>query len=240
MRLKGKIAVVTGGTKGIGRRIAERFLAEGARVVGVGRDHPAEPGGDDLSWYAADVRDQDAVRAAFAAAADQYGALDIVVAAAGLSRPGPVATLLPAQWREVLATNVDGTFHCIREAAPLLEERGGGRIITLSSALASRVAPGAAAYSASKAAVEMLTKVAAVELAPKGIAVNCLAPGIIDEGMGKALIGNAAVWQRYRHRLASGRPGRADEVAESAVFLAAEDTGYVNGAVLEVNGGLDW
>lgn len=242
MRLAGQVVVITGGARGLGRCIAEEFLAEGASVVVGGRaaEDPTGGLGDRAAYHPVDVRSPDAVEALFAAAADRFGEINIVVANAGVNHPGPVAALDPARWAETVQTNLSGTFHTVRAGVPHLEKAGGGRIITLSSALADLVVPGAAAYAATKAAVAAFTRVAAAELAPRGIAVNCLAPGIIDEGMGRALIGHEAVWNRYRDRLAAGRPGLGTEVARAAVYLAGAESAYVNGHVLEVSGGLTW
>ncbi|WP_171168710.1 SDR family NAD(P)-dependent oxidoreductase [Streptomyces sp. I05A-00742] len=245
MKLQGKTAVVTGGSRGLGRRIAEAFLAQGARVVLAARSaEPAkdllEAAGDRAVFQAVDVRDAASAEELMATAARHFGGLDIVVANAGVSRPGPVAGLSPEDWRETVSTNLDGTFHCVRAAVPYLERSRAGRLITLSSALATRVTPGASAYCATKAAVETFTRVSAVELAPRGITVNCLCPGFIDEGMGKELAANEVVWGKYAPKVSLGRMGRPEEVAEAAVFLAGEDSGYINGHVLEVNGGLSW
>lgn len=135
---------------------------------------------------------------------------------------------------------MNGLFHCVQAAVPYLERSGSGRIITMSSALGSRPAPGASAYCATKAAVEMFSKVIALELAPKGIVVNCLAPGFIDEGMGRLLKQNQAVWSTYAPKVALGRMGTGREIAGAAVYLAGDAGAYVNGHVLEVNGGLAW
>jgi 3-oxoacyl-[acyl-carrier protein] reductase len=229
--LEGKTAVVTGGTRGLGRAIADRLAVEGATVVRAGRS-----GGD----VPLDVRDEESVRALFAAVADRHGRLDVLVASAGVSRPGPVADLDPAAWREVLDTNLTGTFLCLRAAAPLLERSGDGRVVVLSSVLGRRVVPGASAYCASKAAVEALTRVAALELADRGITVNGLSPGFIDEGMGRELAANERVWSQYRPKLAAGRLGTAAEVAAAALFLVSAAGSYVNGHVLDVDGGLRW
>lgn len=244
MRLKGKVAVVTGGTKGLGRCIAEAYLAEGANVVIAARDeNSARPvldiGGDNVAFYPVDVRTSDSVSELSAHAAEHFGGLDIMVANAGVSRPGRAAELATEDWQETVTTNFTGTFHCVQSAVPYLRESHAGRIITMSSALGSRVAPGGSAYCATKAGVEMLTKVVAVELAEEGITVNCLSPGLIDEGMGN-LLKNSPVWEKYSPKLASGRLGRPEEVADAAVFLASDESTYVNGHVLEVNGGLVW
>ncbi|WP_410585901.1 SDR family NAD(P)-dependent oxidoreductase [Amycolatopsis sp. lyj-23] len=237
----GRVAVITGGARGLGRELSEAFAAAGYRVAAAGRDESAAEGLDRsrIGFHKADVTDAGSVRALFDEVAELHGRVDVLVANAGISVPGPVATAPAGDWAAVVHTNVVGTFHSVQAAVPHLE-RTGGRILTLSSALATRVTPFASAYSASKAAIETLTRTAAVELAPRGITVNCLAPGIIDAGMGRSLAANEAVWPRYAKRLAMGRPGRGAEVAAAALFLAGPDAGYVNGHVLEVNGGLDW
>ncbi|SEN18627.1 SDR family NAD(P)-dependent oxidoreductase [Actinacidiphila rubida] len=239
MRLAGKVAIVTGGTRGLGRAIAEAYVKEGCQVVCAAREAGPDGAGD-LAFRQVDVRDPASVRALMRTVYDAYGRLDLLVANAGVSRPGPSAELAPQDWAEVIDTNLNGTFLCAREAVPYLEKDGGGRIVTMSSALATRVARGSAAYASSKAAIEMFTRVAAVEFAPRGITVNCLSPGFIDEGMGRELARNERLWSHYGGKISVGRAGGADDVARAALFLAVEDSAYVNGHVLEVNGGLSW
>ncbi|GAA3047568.1 3-oxoacyl-[acyl-carrier-protein] reductase [Streptomyces olivoverticillatus] len=236
--------MITGGTRGLGRAIAERYLAEGANVVAAARSpydfkevldlHP-----DRARLESVDVTSADSLGALMASARDCFGSVDVVVANAGVSRDGRVERLSEEHWQEMVGTNLTGTFLTTQAAVPFLKERG-GRIINVSSSMATRVAVGAAGYCATKAAIEMFTKVSAIELGPKGILVNGLAPGIIDEGMGRALKNNDKAWEAYRTRFALGRAGRAEEVAAAAVFLADEASSYVNGHVLEVNGGLLW
>lgn len=245
MRLKGKIAVVTGGTRGIGRQIVGSLLAEGCRVVCSARTEPAddeilEADGDGIAFQRADVRDPASVDRLMRSAEARFGGLDIVVANAGISRPGRVDALSTQDWQETVETDLTGVFHCVHAAVPHLERRGCGRIVTISSALATRATPGASAYCSAKAAVEMFTKVCAIELAPRGITVNCVSPGFVDIGMGRELADNEQVWPHYESKLAMGRLGTPDEVAAAVVFLASHEGTYVNGHVLEVNGGLRW
>jgi 3-oxoacyl-[acyl-carrier protein] reductase len=245
MRLAGKTAVITGGTKGMGRAIADRYLGEGARVVCAARNEydikevlDAAP--DRASYVPVDVTEPDSVTELMRHAADALGHIDVFVANAGVNYDGRVERLPVDHWNTVVATNLTGVYLGTRAVVPYMETSGGGRIINVSSCMATRVAIGAAAYCATKAAVEMFTRVSAMELASRGILVNCLAPGIFEEGMGRALIENERIWTHYRKRLALGRPGQADEAADAAVFLASDDSSYVNGHVLEVNGGMLW
>ncbi|POX42495.1 3-oxoacyl-ACP reductase [Streptomyces sp. Ru73] len=245
MRLDGKVAVVTGGTRGLGRAIAERYLREGASVMCAARnphdiDTLLESSQGRARYCYTDVTDEDSVGKLMRETADAFGRIDVLVANAGVSRDGKIGRLAPAAWQEMVATNLNGVYLCTHAVLPYMAAQGAGRIINVSSSMATRVAVGAAGYCATKAAVEMFTRVSAMELAPKGILVNSLAPGIVDEGMGRDLTGNDKVWSVYRRRFALGRPGRADEVADAAVYLASDEATYVNGHVLEVNGGLLW
>ncbi|MFC4110195.1 SDR family NAD(P)-dependent oxidoreductase [Micromonospora zhanjiangensis] len=239
-----RVVVVTGGTRGLGLATARRLRAEGARVVCAARDDTTWDGLraelPDVYLHRVDVTAPESVRELFAAVHDRFGGLDMLVCNAGVARPGPVSALSPTAWREVLDVNVTGAFICIQEAVPYLEKAARGRIVTISSALATRVAAGASAYSAAKAALEMLTRTCALELGPRGILVNAVSPGFIDEGMGRDLMANPALWQRLQAKLVLGRAGNGEEVAGAVAFLAGDDSTYVNGHVLEVNGGLDW
>lgn len=245
MRLKGKTAVITGGSRGLGRAIAERYLQEGARVVCAARNpydikEVLDLAPDRSAYIPVDVTSDSSVEALMARTTELFGGLDILVANAGVSRDGRVDRLAVDDWQDMVATNLTGVFLCTRAAVPYLERSPAGRIVNVSSSMATRVAIGASGYCATKAAVEMFTRVSAIELAPRGILVNSLAPGILDEGMGQHLTANDRVWARYKTRLALGRPGQADEAADAAVFLAGAESSYVNGHVLEVNGGLLW
>lgn len=246
MKLEGTIAIVTGGTRGLGRAIAREYAAEGATVVCAARDLSGpmptfedEPPGK-LVLERVDVADPDSVRVLVEHTVATYGRLDVFVANAGVNRDGRIDRLPTALWNEMIRTNLDGAFHSIQAAVPPMRAQQSGRIITVSSSMASRVAIGAAGYSATKAAIETLTRVAAIELGRHGILVNCLAPGILDDGMGQALVSNDKVWSAYRNRFSLGRAGTVTEAARAAVFLASADSSYVNGHILEVNGGLLW
>lgn len=244
MRFQGRVAVVTGGTRGLGFAIAREFLDEGMSVVCASRGpgdfkvlHDDYP--DRVRYWQTDVTSPDSVAGLMSSAVDLFGGLDVVVANAGVNRDGKAERLAPADWDAMVATNLTGVYLCTHAAVPYLRDRGGS-IINVSSSMATRVTVGAAGYCATKAAVEMFTRVTAIELGRYGIRVNALAPGILSEGMGKELTQNDRIWETYRKRFALGRAGDVAEAARAAVFLASDDASYVNGDILEVNGGLQW
>lgn len=245
MLLRNKVVVITGGTRSLGRCIAAAMLREGAHVVCAARaEHDLDQlmglALDRVSFTPVDVRDRSSVEKLMRFAVVEKGRVDILVTNAGISRDGPIDTLPVDDWDEVVCTNLTGTFHCIQAVVPYMRRQGGGTIITVSSALSTRVAAGAGAYCVSKAAIDMLTRVSATELADDGIRINALAPGFIDEGMGRRLADSDGVWETYQQRLLARRLGTADEVGRAAVFLASDHSSYINGHVLEVNGGLQW
>lgn len=244
-RLVGKVAIVTGSTRGIGRAIAEAFLEEGAQVMFSARHRGGvleviKRAPNQADFTVVDVTDPDSVHALMRATWSRFHQIDVLVSNAGVSRDYKVDRISPENWAAVLNTNLSGVLYCTQAVIPYMERNGGGRIINVSSSMGTRVAVGAAAYCASKAAVNMLTRVCAIELAGKGILVNGLAPGLIDEGLGKLLATNEKIWDVYKTRISLRRPGNAREVAQSAIFLASDESSYVNGHILEVNGGLLW
>lgn len=245
-RLSGQVAVVTGGTRGLGLAIASGFLAEGASVVCAARNEvplptlTSEYGDDRVAIAKVDVSSRESVQALMGSTMERHGRIDVLVSNAGVSRSGKVTRLSEQDWNDVVDTNLTGAFYCTQCVVPHMESSGGGRIINISAGMATRVAAGAAAYSASKAAVEMFTRVCSVELAAKGILVNCIAPGFIDTGMYEPLRQNERLRKRYESTMVLGRPGDPSELAAAAIFLASGESSYINGHVLEVNGGLLW
>jgi 3-oxoacyl-[acyl-carrier protein] reductase len=242
LQLDGKVAVVTGGTKGLGAAIRDFYLAAGATVVAASRNPK-----NDAAWSSersvvlpADVTDPASVAELFDETAKRFGGIDILVANAGVVWNGRLERLGLSQWKDMVDINLTGLFICTQGVVPYLERRGGGSIVTMSSCLASRPAVGASGYVATKAAIEAFTRAAALELAGTGIRVNCLAPGFLDVGMGDVIRRNERVWAAYEPSLIAGHMGTGADVAAAAAFLCSDAATYVNGHVLEVNGGLRW
>jgi len=234
-RLQGKVAIVTGAASGIGKATAALFAAEGARVIAA--DVTAADG-----VVAADAgRDED-VRGLIDGAVRDHGGLDVFYANAGIS--GGLDSIFeqsPEDWQEILRVNLIGPFLAIKHAAPVMKERGGGSIICTASVAGLRAGAGGPAYSASKAGVIRLVQVAATQLCGANIRVNAICPGLIETGMTQGLFERArAVGKEdmIGHLNPMKRGGVPDEIAHAALFLASDDSSYVNGHALVVDGGL--
>ncbi|HEX6359554.1 SDR family NAD(P)-dependent oxidoreductase [Actinophytocola sp.] len=241
MKLEGQVAIVTGGTRGLGQAIAEAFVEEGAKVVCASRSAPQFSGGPGpLLSGRVDVAERGSVRALVDDVTAALGRVDIMVANAAVSHDGKLDELSEEAWAATVDVNLTGVFRSITAVVPQMRRQGGGTIITVSSSMARRPAVGTGAYGVTKAAVDALTERFGVELGRDGIRVNGIAPGVLDEGMGARLAEHEHVWASYAKRFAMRRPGKAAEVAQCAVFLASKDSSYVNGTVFEVTGGLSW
>jgi 3-oxoacyl-[acyl-carrier protein] reductase len=242
--LSGKVALVTGASRGIGRAIAERLASAGATIVVNGRSGESaeqaaaeigEKFGIETLAVAADVADAAAVSAMMQAVFKGRGRLDVLVNNAGVLRDGLIGMIRSADLEETIGTNLKGTLNCIQAGARLIQ-RTGGSIVNISSIMGVRGNAGQLVYSASKGAVIAATLAAAKELAPKQIRVNAIAPGYIDTDMVRALPP-----ETHRQRLdsiAMGRIGTPGDVADVALFLASDLSRYVTGQVIGVDGGM--
>ena len=234
-RLGGKVAIITGAASGIGLAAADLFRREGATVIGA--DIAA---GDDL--VAADAGSEDDVRKLVDNAVWAHGGLDIFFANAGIS--GGLASILEqtaADWAEILRVDLIGPFLAIKHAAPALKARGGGSIICTASVAGLRSGAGGAAYSAAKAGVISLVQTAAQQLSGSNIRVNAICPGLIETGMTEVIYRTArekGVADRIGELNPLKRGGEPIEIANAALFLASDESSYVNGQALVVDGGL--
>jgi 3-oxoacyl-[acyl-carrier protein] reductase len=243
-RFEKKSVLVTGASRGLGRGIAEAFGREGAFVWVHYRDREAEArrtlalvreAGAEGELVRFDLADSQGVRTGLEPVLESRGAPDVLVNNAAVLREGPAATLPFEDFDEVLAVNLSGLFACCQVLARPMIARRAGVIINVASVAAQVPAPGQVAYAASKAGVLALTRNLALELAPKGIRVNAVIPGLFDAGMGERMDRRFA--EAMRERIPAGRAGSAAELAAAVLFLASEDASYVHGHALVVDGG---
>ncbi len=234
MRLQGKVAIVTGAGSGIGKATVELFRAEGATVIG------ADLTGADVQC---DAGDEAAVKALVERAVADHGRLDIFFANAGVSGGWDgIFDQSAADWAEILRINLIGPFLAIKYAAPAIKDSSGsGSIICTASVAGFRAGAGGAAYSASKAGVINLVKIAATQLAGSGIRVNAICPGLVETGMTGEVFDRArakGLGDKIGQLNPLKRAGEPSEIANAALFLASADSSYVNGQALAVDGGL--
>ena len=243
--LTGQVALVTGGSRGIGRAIALRLAAAGATVVVNFRENSAAAeetvgsiaaAGGRSSTSRFDVGDAEAVRVGVQNIVDEHGRLDLLVNNAGVSVDALLLRLKEEDWERVLRTNLTGVFHCTKAAVRAMVRARYGRIVNLTSVVAEMGNAGQAAYAAAKAGVIGFTKSLAREVAARGVTVNAVAPGLVETDMTAGLDDRQRSF--YTNVIPAGRIATPEDVAAAVAFLASPEAGYITGQVLHVNGGL--
>ncbi len=243
-----KVVVITGASSGIGRATAARFAESGAKVIAVGRNEnelnelrkQLNKSEESTHIYSADLSDTRQIDRFFDYAAENFNQIDVLVNAAGILKNGTVENTALADWDETMNINLRTVFYMMQKYVPLLEKTG-GNIVNVSSVTGLRAFPGILSYCVSKAATDQLTRCSALELAPKGIRVNAVNPGVVVTnihkrgGMEREKYEQFLEHSKTTHPL--GRVGQPSEIAELIYFLASEKAGWITGATYEIDGG---
>jgi NAD(P)-dependent dehydrogenase (short-subunit alcohol dehydrogenase family) len=238
-----KLAIVTGGASGIGYAITEKFVNCGIRTVIIGRNQEKlKKAKDQLGKLCMpvcfDLNDLKSIPKQVKQIEEKYGSIDILVNNAGINLKKEFTKVSDEEFESIILTNVSSVFALSREVVKFMIKKGKGNIINISSMASQYGLPKVIAYTASKSAIEGMTRAMAVELSPKGILVNCIAPGFIATDMsGKALNGDVERMRKVLSRTPLGKLGNPADVAEAAYFLASEKSGYLTGIILPVDGG---
>jgi NAD(P)-dependent dehydrogenase (short-subunit alcohol dehydrogenase family) len=238
-----KVAVITGGASGIGLAIAKRFIAGNIKVIIVGRDSAKLKAacralGENSDFFSCDLSDLAAIPSMVQTIIDKHGRIDILVNNAGINLKKPMLEVSDDEYQKIILTNQTSAFCISRAVAGFMKEQEEGCILNISSMASIYGLPNVIAYTASKAAIEGMTRSMAVELAPLGIRVNCIAPGFIRTNMSSVALDNdPGRKNRVLARTPMGRLGKPEEVAGAAYFLVSEEASFITGVVLPVDGG---
>ena len=238
--MQGKAGIVTGATGGIGGAIASSLVESGARVMLTGRSDDLKPFAVDLDaeFRAADLASDGAAQDVVAQTLESFGRLDFVVNVAGVQSRGTVVDFADEEWERLYAVNLRAVFRMCRAAArQMLEQDTGGSILNISSTSATVGVPGIVPYGTMKGGVTSFTRGLAIELAPRGVRVNAIAPGYVRTAMTGALLEDEQQLARVRSRIPLGRVADPEEIASAAVFLLSPAASYITGEVLNVDGG---
>lgn len=234
--LDGRVAVVTGGARGIGDAIVRTLCEAGAKAFALDRIEPVEAR-PNVRYLDTDITDPANVAASFATIEREAGRIDVLVNNAGIQRVGMIGTISFADWSAVLATHLNGFFLCASEAVPrMIAGKRGGAIVSIASVAALVGMPGRGPYCAAKAGMVSLTRTLALEVAPSGIRVNAVAPGLIATEF-HANAGAPERLERLRSTVPMLRDGSAEEVADAILWLLSDQSSYITGAVIPVTGG---
>lgn len=245
-RVDGRVALVTGGARGLGRAMAAALAEAGADIALSGRsreacqeaaDAIAAATGRKVRAFAADVTKIDDVERLASGVEAEMGKIDILINNAGINIRGPVQQLSEADWDAVIDTNLKGPFLCARAIGPRMVSQGWGRVINMGSILGVVALPGRAPYASSKAGIINLTRVLALEWAGTGVTVNAICPGAFGTEMNRLLLNDPVKYKEFVAQIPMGRWGEVHELAGAAVFLASEASSYVTGSSIFVDGG---
>jgi len=242
MRLKDKIALITGGANGIGLATAERFANEGAKIIlwdltekGTEVVERLRKQGHEALFTKLSVTNTDEVQQAIALALGQFGRIDILINNAGITRDRTLLKMSKKEWDDVIAVNLTGVFNCTQAVAPIMKDQQYGRIVSASSNVAIRGNFGQTNYVATKSAIIGMTKVWAMELGRFGITVNCIAPGFIQTAMTDAM--PEEVRKQSLSQIPLGKWGVPDDIANGYLYLASDEASFVSGICLTIDGG---